>query len=268
MNPSPNVLFVTWQSPENRATFPIARLLHRGEEPRYEFVFVRGVHDAEQHGLTLFRELPETGRVYWFDELPPLFTSRLMRRSRPDFVDHVTRLGLGNLGDALPPELILARSEGRKVTDHIEIAAPADFDPASRSWIYHGFARGLRHVPGAEEAVRTLRVGDELGIEPDIANEWSTRALSVRRADRARLGFVPHILVGEFGGLIESDAAVRAHVARVNLPPAPMHQRLLVRFSRTHCAGFAPMSTSRFQPLAADATVVHLGSAADHLRTV
>jgi hypothetical protein len=258
---SPHALFVAWQSQENRAIYPIARLVHRDQAPRYEFVYVRGVLDAEKHGFTPFRELPDTRQIYWFDELPPLFTNRLMPRSRPDFLEHIARLGLGDTNDLPAPELILARSEARKVTDHLEVTAPPEFDPATKMWIYFGFARGVRHVPGAEEAVREVHVGDALRIERDVTNTWDARALFVLRSDQARLGFVPHILVEDLGDLMERGVSVRVEVARVNLPPAPLHQRLLVRFSGAHRTGFAPMSTPRFQPLGEGAHRLDLVSA-------
>jgi hypothetical protein len=260
---NPQALFVSWQSQENRAIYPIARLLHLEQAPGYEFTYVRGVVDAEKHGFTPFLELPNTRRVYRFEQLPPLFTNRLMPRSRPDFLEHIARLGLGHDVDLPAPELILARSEGRKVTDHLEITAPPEFDPATRTWVYFGFARGVRHVHGAEVAVRQVRVGDALGIYRDITNAWDARALFVLRADEVRLGFVPHILVEDLSGLMERGAAVRAEATRVNLPPAPLHQRLLVKFSAPHRVGFEPMSTPRFEPLAPDARRVRFAGAVD-----
>lgn len=259
MTQNPQALFVAWQSPKNRAIYPIARLVHREREPKYEFVYVRGMVDAEKQGFTAFRELPDTRAVYWFDELPPLLTNRLMPRSRPDFLEHLSRLGFVDANGTPTPELILGRSEARKVTDHLEVTAPPEFDPVSRRWIYFGFARGVRYVPGAEEAVRELRTGDPLHIEPDITNARDARAMFVLRSDRARLGFVPHMLVEDLGGLQDP----RAEVARVNLPPAPIRQRLLVKFSGMHQPGFAPMSTPRFQPLAEEAMRIDLGRAAN-----
>jgi hypothetical protein len=256
----PHALFVAWQSPENRAIYPIARLLYRHEAPRYEFAYVRGVLDAEEHGFTPFREVLDTQRVYWFEELPPLFTNRLMPRTRLDFPEHIARLGLGEGGTLPAPELVLARSEARKVTDHLEITAPPQFDHASRRWTYHGFARGVRHIAGAEEAVRTVHPGDHLEIERDFVNYWDARALLVLRSDRAKLGFVPHILIEDLGRLLDEGAAVATEVVRVNLPPAPIHQRLLVRFTVAHREGFAPLSTPRFQPLSALAQPVDLAA--------
>jgi hypothetical protein len=262
VNCSPHALFVVWQSPENRAIHPVARLMQQDKPPRYEFAYVRGVQDAAKHGFVPFRELPDTHRVYWFDELPPLFTNRLIPANRADFAEHLTRLGLGEHDNPPAPEVVLARSGARKVTDRLEITAPPEFDATQRHWIYHAFVRGVRHVAGAEDAMRAVRARDTLRIERDVTDGWDARALLVLRTDRARLGFVPNILVEDLGATLENGEALRAEVVRVNLPPAPMQQRLLVRFSLRRGEGFAPLSTPRFEPLPATALHIDLGAPA------
>lgn len=263
MTSIPSVLFVGWQSPDSRAIYPVGRLVVLAAEPRYEFGYVRGVADALQHGFVPFREMADVQRVYLFSTLPPLFTNRLMPHSRPDFAEHIERLGFLSASSPPAPEVILARSAGLKATDNLEISSPPEFDPASRSWVYLGFARGVRHVDGAEAAIRDVHVCDSLRVERDGTNAWDARALLVRRSDRARLGFVPHVLIEDLGWFLDQGLEVLAEVVKVNLPPAPAHQRLLVKFTVAHRQGFAPMSTPRFQPVAVDATKVSLGLTAD-----
>ncbi len=262
MIPPHHILFVAWQSPADRATYPIARLLRRDSEPRYEFVYLRGAVDAQKQGFVPFLEMPDTGLVYRFERLPPLFTNRLMPRSRADFPDYIARLGLGDRNGVPAPELILARSEGRKVTDQLELTSPPAFDTSTKTWAYFGFARGVRHIEGADAALQSVRVGDPLDLERDLANGWDARALLVLRPGRVRVGFVPHVLVEDLGGLLDRGAAVRAEVARINAAPAPVQQRLLVKFIAAHVPGFAPMSTARFEPVASDAQRIDLGTAA------
>lgn len=260
----PRVLFVAWQNPHNRAIYPIARMVQFAAAPRYEFSYVRGVLDAQREGFEPFRELANLHEVYRFEDLPPLFTNRVMPASRLDFADHVERLALTNGASGVPePVLLLARSEGRKVTDNLEITATPEFDPSTRSWIYHGFVRGVRHLAGAEEAIHSLHAGDLLRIERDGTNDWDARALLVLRRDKQRLGYVPHILVEDFGWFLDLGRAVQAEVVRVNRPPAPVHQRVLVAFRVEHQPGFVPMSTPRFAPLTASATLLDLAAAAD-----
>jgi len=260
----PRVLFVAWQNPNSRAIYPIARMVQVTAAPRYEFSYVRGVLDAQREGFVPFRELPDLHEAYRFDDLPPLFTNRIMSASRADFADHLERLALADgTSDAPEPVLLLARSEGRKETDSLEITAAPEFELSGRSWIYHGFVRGVRHLAGAEEAIHSLHAGDLLRIERDGTNAWDARALLVLRRDQELLGFVPHILVEDFGWFLDRGSAVRAEVVRVNRPPAPAHQRVLVAFRVEHQPGFVPMSTRRFEPLAASATPLDLAAAAE-----
>jgi hypothetical protein len=232
--------------------------------PRYEYTYVRGVLDAQVQGFVPFPEMPDLEVAYRFTGLPPLFTNRVMSPSRPDFTSHMVRLGLDHAElSTIEPEVILARSAGRKATDHLEITASPEFDTTNRSWIYHGFARGVRHVPGAEDAMQGLNVGDRLRVERDIANTWDARAMLLLRINGQKLGFVPHVLVEDLGWILDHDGDVQAEVLRVNMPPAPVHQRLLVAFRVAYQAGFEPMATPRFQPMAVDAFRWNLAAAAN-----
>jgi hypothetical protein len=251
MNSSPRVLFVAWQCRANRAIYPVARLLVRGESPRYEFAYVHGVRDALRHGFSPFARMRRLDCVYLSDELFPLFGNRVMSPSRPDFLEHLERLGLDAPAD---PILVLGRSEGRKVTDNLEIFVPPDFDEASGSWVYSAFARGIRHIAGAEEAIRGLRPGDRLAIERDIGNDWDARALLMLGASRARVGFVPHTLVEDLDRVLDLGAPVGALVLRVNPDPAPVQQRLLVQIRAQHVEGFQPLATLRYQALASSSS--------------
>lgn len=249
-SPEPRVLFVAWQSQATRLIYPVARLLVGTEAPRYEFTYVRGVEDACEQGFLPFVGMKNLHAVYRLDELPPLFTNRLIPRSRADFAEHLERLGLD---PAAEPIAILARSEGRKVTDNLEAFAAPEFDAIHNAWIYYGFARGVRHVPGAEEAIASLKPGDELVIDRDRTNRVDSRALLLLDRRRARLGFVPHTLIEDFNAAMDHGVLISAEVLRVNLAPAPVHQRLLVRYRVEQANGFRPLSTTRYQPLAADA---------------
>ncbi|HEX5051458.1 MAG TPA: HIRAN domain-containing protein [Planctomycetota bacterium] len=246
----PRVLFVAWQCRANRAIYPVARLVVRDDVPRYEFAYVHGVRDALQHGFIPFAGMRALDRVYLSESLFPLFGNRVMASSRPDFRDYIARLGLeGSPG----PALLLARSEGRKVTDNLEVFAPPEFDSVAECWIYSAFVRGIRHTPGAEAAVATLLPGDVLIIERDVTNEWDVRAMFLRTGDRIRVGFAPHTLVEDLNRLMDLGSDLSAEVVLMNAPPAPVHQRLLVRIKAPHVDGFRPLATQRYLPLSADA---------------
>lgn len=249
---APRAVFVAWQCPANRAIYPVARLVVRDEAPRYEFVYVHGVRDARQKGFEPFAGMRQLDQIYLADDLFPLFSNRVMAPSRPDFPDYIERLGLQGQPE---PVLVLARSEGRKVTDNLEVFAPPEFHAASGRWMYVAFARGVRHVLGAEDVASTLRAGDMLSIVRDVTNEWDARALLMLAIGQRRVGFVPHTLIEDIDRLVDLGAAIDAEVLRVNPSPAPVHQRLLVTIQAQHVEGFLPLSTQRYQPLAQNASV-------------
>ncbi len=255
MRSDPQMLFVAWREPQCGATFPIARLVRREAGPRYEFTYVHGVADAHRHGFFPFRELSDVQRLYLFDHLPPLFTNRVMSSRRPDFAEHVARLDLHGVPS---PELLLVRSEARKVTDKLEVTAPPEFDAKTRTWIYHCFARGIWHIDGADDLICAVQPGDRLRIEGDQLNASAIR-LRIVRADGAALGFVPQILTEDLDLLRERGANLEARAMRVNLQPAPVSHRLLVVIRAAHPSGFAPMATNRFEPLAECATKIDTG---------
>src|SRR5437667_10297479 len=111
-------LFLAWQHPESRAWYPVGKLTHDGAE--YQFVYTKGAQLANaQVGFQPLRTFPSFGDIYESDQLFPLFSNRLLSRSRPDFPDFVSWLNLPETED--DPVIILARSGGRRETDQLEV---------------------------------------------------------------------------------------------------------------------------------------------------
>jgi hypothetical protein len=255
MNHETRILFVAWQCPGDRAIYPVARLLHRADEPRYEFAYVRGVDDAVRRGFRPFYGL-NINAVLRSGQLPAFLANRLMSPERPDYQQHIERLGLD---DSPEPLSILSRSEGTKITDNLEVFGHPSFNPENGVWQYYGFCRGIRHI-NSEEHVASLKPGDALGIEPELINEFDARALLLLRVDQHRLGYVPHTLIEDLTQAIDAGIRVDARVVRVNPPPAPVQQRLLVRISVPTGEGFRPLSTPRYQLVSPDATQISIES--------
>lgn len=88
---------------------PIGRLFY--DDEWYEFCYLPGAS-------TRVWGMPDLYKLYRFKELPPVFANRVMPRSRPDYPEYMSWLGLP-LGAG--PLDILARSGGRKVTDNYEV---------------------------------------------------------------------------------------------------------------------------------------------------
>lgn len=238
-------LFVCWQHPEGGGIYPVGRLLLRESSPRYEFRYIEGVRKAREQGFAPFFAFPELETVYVGDHLFPFFADRHMPRSREDYVEHVERLGLGPEAE---PLALLARSGGRSVTDKVELFRPPEYDPASDTYVYHFFARGVRHIPGAEGRIKLLKKGDLLEIHPEQGNRYDPQATMLLDAAHGKVGYVPQYLTEDLGDLLKR-ARVAVEIERVNHIPAPVHHRLLCRMSASGATGFHPFATERYRPL-------------------
>jgi hypothetical protein len=221
---APNLLFLAWQDAESRRIVPIARLLEQGG--RYQFAYINAVVEARALGFEPLLSFPRLDEVYESSELPPLLSNRLMPRGRPEFASYLGELGLS--ADHAEPFTVLARSGGRRTTDRLEVFAP----PAKTERGYEGLflARGVRHVPGSEEALTELRAGNSLFVMADLQNDANPAALVLRDPGKRLLGYVPDYLANEIATSGTPAASLQVGVERVNLPPAPVHHRLLCRF--------------------------------------
>jgi hypothetical protein len=179
----------------------VARLLDREAEPRWEFTYIRGAHLAAERGFSHFLGMEDLETVYESDELPPLLQNRLMRPKRPDYLEYMRHLGLSeDTRDEVP---ILARSEGRRATDTIEVFGLPTFDGERNVYRFCFFARGIRHVEGAEERIAHLRAGAELCLQPEPDNAADRLAIEVRSERGGLVGFVPSTLVEDLRDMRE-----------------------------------------------------------------
>lgn len=245
------VLFVAWRSPQTRTIHPVGRLLarRRGGAVGWEFAYLHGARAAAADGFTAFPDFPDLTAVYDSLELPPLFENRVMPATRADFLEHFRRLNLLP-EQASEPILILARTGGLRPTDQIEVFGLPSYDAASGSLVYRFFLRGVRHIDGAEERIRTLRAEAELLLRPEPENPHDPLAVAVDARTGKPVGYVPHCLVDDLRELREQGSRPQAFVERINPEPAPVHERLLVRLVAPLLQGFVPFSSPRYQPIA------------------
>ena len=239
-------LFVSWRDPDGGSIHPIGQLRRRtgpdGEQ--YSFAYLKNVERLEG-----FEPLPGLANLYQGYEsgsLFPVFANRVMPRSRPDYDLLTSRLDLR--GDADPFE-VLARTGGRRATDRVEVFAAPERMPSGESSVLF-FACGIRHVPGAADAVALLHPGDHLILLDDSENEHNPRALVLRVSDGQRIGWIPDYLVEHVHDLRElngEDPIVE--VEHVNNDSVATHMRLLCRLRAPWPAGYAPFSGPDFQTL-------------------
>lgn len=243
-----NTLFLAWQDPNSRAWFPVGRLTFDGAE--YEFVYTRGAEEAKKKNFQLVYAFPDLDKVYRSTELFPLFSNRLMRRSRADYKDYIEWLNIPQHQD--DPIAILARSGGRKATDHFEVFPCPEVDE-NGSYHIHFFAHGLRHLPECSiQKINQLQTDDLLYLTHDFQNPYDPNALLLKTLDHYILGYCPRYLVDDVLKLVNKNSElVKVQVERVNLAPTPIQLRLLCNLTAEWSEEFHPFSSQMYQPLAA-----------------
>ena len=242
-------LFLAWQDPVSRSWFPIGRLTFNGKE--YQFNYTNGVLEAKlKCGFKPLPSFPDFNNVYTSQKLFPLFSNRVMPRSRPDYPEFLQWLNIPQHED--DPIALLARSGGKRVTDKFEVFPCPEPDENGRYRI-HFFAHGLRHLPKpAIERINGLQVGELLYLCHDFQNPDDSSALLLYTKDHLIVGYCPRYLWGDILKIISQDQElVRVEVDRLNQPPTPRQFRLLCKMT-TDWGDFRPFQDWRYQPFSSD----------------
>jgi hypothetical protein len=246
----PPALFVTWQDLASRTIFPVGRLVRvGGQEPGYEFAYLLAARSAQEKGFAPFVAFPELEEVYRSRELPPFFQNRLMPEARSDFPAHLSDLGLDS---SASPEAILARTNGRRATDPYEVFAEFEPTRVPGEWETRFFARSARYL-AYPEALEKVTPRERLFCMRDVQNPADGKALALRTAGNALVGFCPAYLVDDLGALLDEPDAVVVTAEQLNPPPAPLQHRLLCHVRVRPKVGFHAYRSGRFEPLSSSA---------------
>ena len=240
-------LYVAWRHPGG-LIHPVGLLTQRvsnGSET-YHFVYLKSAESLE--GFRRLPGLPDLYRVYESTSLFPVFLNRQMPRRRPDYGEYVSKLGLDVDAD---PFQVMARDEGRKLTDRIEVfAPPTRTEDGNLTTLF--FVRGIRLREGSSQAVEAIRPGDYLAMADDHDNEVNPRAIFIDTSQGKPVGWVPNYLVNTVHELCDrtgGDAAITAE--HVNPPDAAPSMRLICRLTTRWPDTYQPFSGQAFEPTAA-----------------
>ncbi|WP_066384762.1 HIRAN domain-containing protein, partial [Anabaena sp. CA = ATCC 33047] len=240
-------LFLAWQDPKSRGWFPIGRLTFDGNE--YQYLYTKGALEARtKYQFQPLLSFPDLNKVYKSAELFPLFSNRLMRRSRPDYKNYIECLNIPEGED--DPVAILSRSGGRKVTDNFEVF-PCPEPDENGLYHIHFFAHGLRHLPVcAIEKIDQLEPSELLYLANEFQNPYDSRALLLCTKDHHIVGYCPRYIVDDVFKLKnQNPELVKVHVERVNPAPTPLQLRLLCNLTAEWHEEFQPFSSREYQPI-------------------
>lgn len=243
-------LFVAWKKKDPGGWFPVGRLDADAQRGFYRFRYTRGAAgEARKAGFAPFDSFPILEREYVSGELFPFFLNRVQNPNRPSFPEYLARLDISPASQpAYDPIALLAVSEGRRATDSLEVF-PKIERIAGRPLALKFFAHGLRYLPpqSLEETLK-LQPGQELTVAIEANNPATVYAIQLQTRSRIVIGYAPRYLANDLIQ-VSLHCHVEATVARVNPPPTPPGNRLLVQFESCWPDNYEPMSGEEFQPM-------------------
>jgi hypothetical protein len=252
------MLFVTWQAPESRRIFPVARVM-RLPDGRYEWAYLRAVSEAREHGFAGLPGFERIDQVSVSAELPALFAHRLPPRGRrrpPGTAPANDRF------DPAPITLLVPTGPGS--SERLEVFAPPL--PASRGKAFGAFAaRGVGRIPGSEAALERLEAHAALRLRAEPDNPYNPRAVLILHAGTP-IGHVPDYLANELAEALGAGAegspgvadAVRVEVLSVeriqpHAPAAAPIYNVLCGYECSAELGSQLFRSAHYEPVAAEA---------------
>ena len=241
-------LFVTWQEPESRRIYPIARLvaLPSGE---YELAYIRAVRDAQTKGFVGLPGFEDVEQVYISAALPALFEHRAPARGRAVSLDSGSEPANDTL-DAAPVTFFVPRADG-KASERLEVFAPPLPAPGGEHWGIFT-ARGTAHVPDGPQVIEGLAAHERMLLKAEPHNAYNPRALLITRADHKPIGHVPDYLanaLADAGGTPEQVQVQIQRVLRVNYPPAAPLYQVHCHYTCASELGRALFKSDPYQPV-------------------
>jgi hypothetical protein len=246
-------LFVAWKDTQSAGGwYPVGRLDANVAGERYEFRYTEGALTAsKERGFEPFDSFPDFRKEYVSVELFPFFANRVQNQSRPSFHEYLRRLDLDkNLEAPFDPIEALAVSEGRRATDSLEIFPKVERTERG-AFAIKFFLHGGRYLsPASSARILQLQPGEDLGVAMEFNNDATHYAIQLQTRDRMIIGYAPHYLLSDLAQVIsQCSIPVSAHVSRVNRPPAPPNQRVLVVFEGCWPGDYQPMNGPEFKVL-------------------
>lgn len=241
-------LFLAWQDPKKKKLFPIGRLISL--DKYYQFNYTKGALIAKKESY--FHELasfPSLEKVYISEELFPVFSNRLLPRSRPEYKNYLKWMSIVQGEDN--PMLLLARSGGKRVTDNLQVFSSPQLDE-NGNYFVHFFAEGMEGLSkDSLKSIESLSIGEKLLVS-EIQNSGDRKVALVKCSNEIKetqiLGYLPGFLLENLAGVL-GERSMHVSVEGINLPPAPLQFRLLCRMTFAQQANYHPFTSEIYQPI-------------------
>jgi hypothetical protein len=248
-------LFVTWQDPQSRRIYPIARLMHL-PSGMFELAYIRAAVEAQRQGFVGLPGFEDVTQVYSSSGLPALFENRRVSRGRRIQLEGELQTSAqpaqpaNDALDAAPVTIFVPRQPGAP-PERLQAFAPPLPGVAGKFWGVFAIS-GVGRVPGSAELVERLAANEGLTLVPEPGNAYNPHALLVARANGSAIGYAPDYLANELG--LTPDAADRLGVYllavhRINSAAAQPLYQVTCRYECDADLGRALFRSEAYEPL-------------------
>lgn len=236
-------LYIAWQDPQTRLWHTVGRLSRKNDI--YHFVYTQGALASPR--FKYLGRMRDLHQIYLSRDLFPLFSNRILDRSRPEYPDYVRWLAVEPAEQDDPMQL-LARSGGKRATDELCVYPHPETNALGEIELFF-LGHGLRYLPPmALHRIDRLRSGERLALRREDDNAHDHFALLLETEEPVTVGYCPRYLSRSLCQIMEV-ADVELTVERVS-HDAPIQFRLLCRAVFTLPSGFEMFADEEYLPLA------------------
>ena len=237
-------IYIAWQDTTAQCWLPVGQLNFTGKV--YRFVYTEGARKS--NNFLPFGRMDDLETVYESIELFPLFSNRLLSKTRPEYKDFLHWLNIRENEDE--PLALLALTEGKRETDNLEVF-PRPERTGEGKYLMRFFGHRIGNLPTqAVQMINKLHAGDQLLLMPDPQNPHDRYAIALRNNETTIVGYCPRYLTEDFHYLLKEGDPKDIHieVERVN-SDAPIQLRLLCKITAPWLKNFEPCSGENYQPI-------------------
>lgn len=241
-------LYIAWQDPQTRSWHTVGRLTK--EQDAYCFVYTQGAKTSPRFNY-LGRMFDLTKR-YYSRELFPLFSNRILNKSRSEYPDYVRWLAL-DADIKQEPMQLLARSGGKRATDELCVYPYPEQNQQGQQELYF-LSHGLRYLdPETLQRIEKLQVGERLSLRHENNSHDEFALLVETQQEPIKVGYCPRYLNRDLKVILD-NTGIELSVERLN-PDAPLQFRLLCKAVFNSPIGFDVFTGGEYQVLAQEKTL-------------
>jgi hypothetical protein len=212
-------LYLEWADPVANSWLTVGKL----SENNGKYLFQYSSAAASSQRFTPFGRMTDFNTIYESEELFPLFSNRLLNKSRPEYKSFLSWL---DIDDSASPIDILSLSQGTRATDSLRVYSLPE--KIGSEYVSKFFIAGMSHVAHEPaERLEQLKKDERLYLMEDTQSAYSN-ALTLRTEEPKMLvGYCPSFLSAQIKTLLDRDKnCVQVSIQKVNFDAPPPYKIL------------------------------------------